>query len=369
MKVLLTCGGTGGHINPAIAIANRIKAQAPGTEIAFVGTEKGMEASLVPKAGYPISFVKVRGFKRKLTLANIDAAIKAVTSVMAAKKIIRAYAPDVVIGTGGYVSWPTVRAAAKLGVPTLIQEQNAFPGVTQRMLSKYADVICVSFEESRSFFDESVQSRIRVTGNPVNVSGITRAQARSRLGLKEGELYVLSSGGSLGADKVNEYVFDLIGGYTGPQGIRHIHSVGRAGWEKYSRIASERSLGNYPSVEIREYIFDMPLHLAAADIVIGRAGAMTLAENAVAGKTCIFIPSPNVTGDHQYKNAKVLADASAAMVFRESDLTGEKLISAVKSLADDPAERAKMEQNIKKFARPLADREIAQAAIEIAGRH
>ena len=136
MKVLLTCGGTGGHINPAIAIANRIKAQAPGTEIAFVGTEKGMEASLVPKAGYPISFVKVRGFKRKLTLANIDAAIKAVTSVMAAKKIIRAYAPEVVIGTGGYVSWPTVRAAAKMGVEKLIQEQNAFPGGTQRVVSK-----------------------------------------------------------------------------------------------------------------------------------------------------------------------------------------------------------------------------------------
>lgn len=132
----MTCGGTGGHINPAIAVANRIKMISPGAEIAFVGTEKGMESSLVPKAGYPIRFVKVRGFKRKLTLANIDAAIKAVTSVVAAKRIIRDFQPDVVIGTGGYVSWPTVKAAAKLGVPTLIQEQNAFPGVTQRMLAK-----------------------------------------------------------------------------------------------------------------------------------------------------------------------------------------------------------------------------------------
>lgn len=179
----MTCGGTGGHINPAIAVANRIKTISPGAEIAFVGTEKGMEASLVPKAGYPIRFVKVRGFKRKLTLANIDAAVKAVTSVVAAKKIIRDFSPDVVIGTGGYVSWPTVKAAAKLGVPTLIQEQNAFPGVTQRMLAKYADKICVSFEESRKFFDDAVQDKILLTGNPVAASAFTRAQAREKLGL------------------------------------------------------------------------------------------------------------------------------------------------------------------------------------------
>ncbi|MBS1333595.1 MAG: UDP-N-acetylglucosamine--N-acetylmuramyl-(pentapeptide) pyrophosphoryl-undecaprenol N-acetylglucosamine transferase, partial [Clostridiales bacterium] len=260
MKVLMTCGGTGGHINPAIAVANRIKTISPGAEIAFVGTEKGMEASLVPKAGYSIRFVKVRGFKRKLTLANIDAAVKAVTSVVAAKKIIRDFSPDVVIGTGGYVSWPTVKAAAKLGVPTLIQEQNAFPGVTQRMLAKYADKICVSFEESRKFFDDAVQDKILLTGNPVAASAFTRAQAREKLGLAPDALYVVSSGGSLGAEKVNEYVFEVIGAYTGPKGIRHIHSVGRAGWEKYSRLAGERGFDRYGNIRIAEYIYDMQLH-------------------------------------------------------------------------------------------------------------
>lgn len=223
----MTCGGTGGHINPAIAVANRIKTISPGAEIAFVGTEKGMEASLVPKAGYSIRFVKVRGFKRKLTLANIDAAVKAVTSVVAAKKIIRDFSPDVVIGTGGYVSWPTVKAAAKLGVPTLIQEQNAFPGVTQRMLAKYADKICVSFEESRKFFDDAVQDKILLTGNPVAASAFTRAQAREKLGLAPDALYVVSSGGSLGAEKVNEYVFEVIGRVYRPEG-HSPYPLGRA---------------------------------------------------------------------------------------------------------------------------------------------
>ena len=348
----MTCGGTGGHINPAIAVANRIKTISPGAEIAFVGTEKGMEASLVPKAGYSIRFVKVRGFKRKLTLANIDAAVKAVTSVVAAKKIIRDFSPDVVIGTGGYVSWPTVKAAAKLGVPTLIQEQNAFPGVTQRMLAKYADKICVSFEESRKFFDDAVQDKILLTGNPVAASAFTRAQAREKLG----------------AEKVNEYVFEVIGAYTGPKGIRHIHSVGRAGWEKYSRIAGERGFDRYGNIRIAEYIYDMQLHLAAADIVIGRAGAMTLAENACMGKASILIPSPNVTGDHQFKNAKVLADAGAAVVYRESELDGASLTAAVRRLAEDPNARREMEARIRAFAKPFADREIALAAMEIAKR-
>ena len=279
--------------------------------------------------------MKVRGFKRKLTLANIDAAVKAVTSVVAAKKIIRDFSPDVVIGTGGYVSWPTVKAAAKLGVPTLIQEQNAFPGVTQRMLAKYADKICVSFEESRKFFDDAVQDKILLTGNPVAASAFTRAQAREKLGLAPDALYVVSSGGSLGAEKVNEYVFEVIGAYTGPKGIRHIHSVGRAGWEKYSRIAGERGFDRYGNIRIAEYIYDMQLHLAAADIVIGRAGAMTLAENACMGKASILIPSPNVTNNHQEKNARVLEAAGGAKVLLEGEFDAQSLLADVKELLSD----------------------------------
>ena len=210
MRIVMCGGGTGGHVNPAISIADTIKKRYPDAKISFIGTEKGIEHVLVPKAGYDISFVKVRGLKRSLSLKNFDAAVKAVTSVMRAKKLLKEAKPDLVIGTGGYVSWPTVKAASKLGIPTLIHEQNAFPGMTTKMLSGFADKVCISFEESRKFFDEKIREKLIFTGNPVKQSDITRAEARKRLGLSEDKVYILSFGGSLGAEKVNQYCFDLM---------------------------------------------------------------------------------------------------------------------------------------------------------------
>ncbi len=365
MRIVMCGGGTGGHVNPAISIADTIKKLVPDAHITFIGTEKGIEHTLVPKAGYEISFVKVRGFKRSLSIKNIDAAVKAVTSVMQAKKLLKKAKPDLVIGTGGYVSWPTVKAAAKLGIPTLIHEQNAFPGMTTKMLSKFADKVCISFEESRRFFDEKVRNKLILTGNPVKPTEFTREYARKRLGIADDKVYILSYGGSLGAEKVNEYCFDLMGYVKENPFLRHTHAIGKSGFAKYSAIAVEKGYDKAENIEILEYIYDMPLRLAAADIVVCRAGAITLAELACMGKASVLIPSPNVTDDHQYKNAMVLAKACAAVVFKESELTGEKLIKEVASLATDKEKRGVAEANIRRFARPDAVTEIANTALEL----
>ncbi|MBR0231972.1 MAG: undecaprenyldiphospho-muramoylpentapeptide beta-N-acetylglucosaminyltransferase [Clostridia bacterium] len=355
MKVILCGGGTSGHVNPALNIAAALKKRVPDAEFLFIGTEHGIESTLVPKAGYPIKFVEVSGFSRKLSFANLKknarAAVQAVTSVRAAKKIIKEFAPDLVIGTGGYVSWPTVKAAAKRGVPTLIHEQNAFPGVTTKMLAPYVDKICISFDGSEKYFPESVrENKLVLTGNPIIVDDLTRAQAREQLGLTPDEPYILSYGGSMGARRVNELVFELMEKYTGPQSIRHTHAIGRVGYTEFDAIAREKGFYDRKNLEISEYIYDMALRQAAADVIICRAGAMTLSELAVRGCAAILIPSPHVTEDHQYKNARLLADAGAALVYRETELDGDTLVSAVKDLVANPNKRLRMQTAIKSFA-------------------
>lgn len=368
MKVLFSCGGTGGHINPAIAIADTLKKADSSFQCLFVGAEGGMEGTLVPKAGYDIEFVKVRGFKRKLSLSNIDAAIKAVTSVSAAKRIIKRFNPDVVVGTGGYASWAAVRAASKLGIPTLIHEQNAYPGVTTRRLSKYASKVCLSFKESEKYFEESVKNKLVLTGNPVRpeIISASREASRRELGLGN-ETYIVSFGGSLGAEKVNSFVFTMLESFVkGNPSVRAMHATGKAGSEKYSALAASKGLNRAQNIEIREYIFDMHRHLAAADIVICRAGAITIAENCCMGKASILIPSPNVTDDHQYKNAKVLADAGAAILLRESETDGALLTKEVKALAEDKARLAAMCKAAQGMAKENAVDTIAAYIKELA---
>ncbi len=352
MKVILCGGGTSGHVNPALNIAETLKKRDPSTEIMFIGTKRGIESTLVPKFGYPIKFVEVSGFSRKLTLKNIKAAYLAVTSVSAAKKIIKKFSPDLVIGTGGYVSWPTVKAAAKLGIPTLIHEQNAFPGVTTKMLSKVVDRVCISFAGSEKFFEEQYRNKLVLTGNPVIVDGMSREEARKALGMSDNEPYILSYGGSMGADKVNELVFSLMESYSVPNKIRHTHAIGRVGFEKFSAIAKGMNFDSQDNLHISEYIYNMSLHQAAADVIICRAGAMTLSELAIRSRASILIPSPNVTEDHQYKNARLLADAGAAIVYRETEVDGKKLTDSVSELLSNPKKRRRMEESIKNFAMP-----------------
>lgn len=365
MKVILCGGGTSGHVNPALNIAETIKNRIPDAEIMFIGTKRGIESTLVPKHGYKIDYVEVSGFSRKLTLKNIKAAWHALTSVSEAKKIIKRFKPDLVIGTGGYVSWPTVKAASKLGIPTIIHEQNAFPGVTTKMLSKVVDKVCISFTGCEKYFDEAVRSKLILTGNPVLVDNMSRAEARKMLELTETEPYILSFGGSMGAEKVNELVFELIEKLSIPQNIRHTHAIGRVGFQKYDAIAKEKGFYDKANLKLSEYIYDMKVHQAAADIIICRAGAMTLSELAIRGRASILIPSPHVTEDHQYKNARLIADAGAATVFRESDVTSDILSETVRELLGNPNKRRRMEDSVKGFAMPDSVEKIVDEALAL----
>ena len=350
-------GGTGGHINPALAIAGKIKSKQTDAAIAFVGTARGMESTLVPKEGYELKTVKVRGFQRRLTVKNIDAAVKAVTSVMAAKNILKEFKPDLVIGTGGYVSWPVGKAAASLGIPLLIHEQNAVPGVTTKMLAHYADKILISFDESRKCFD--CPEKLVLVGNPVKAEMLrsVKQEQKRKLGFDENIPLILSYGGSLGAARVNETALALMKRYSATHEVYHLHAVGKGGWPDIKRelLLEDFQVSGPEEVKkgrlcVREYIYNMPQVLSAADLVICRAGAMTLAELACLGKAAVIIPSPNVTNDHQYKNAHVLEQAGAAVVIREKDLTADSLITAVSRLIENKNARGQIENKIRTFA-------------------
>ncbi len=370
MRIVFTGGGTGGHVNPALNIASAVREIRPDAEISFIGTKRGIESTLVPKAGYAIDFVEVQGFRRSFSFKairqNCRAAYYAVESVHAAKKILRERKPDAVVGTGGYVSWPTVRAAAKLGIPCLIHEQNTYPGVTTRRLAKEASVICTSFEGSETYFTPAEQRKLILTGNPIHVDRITREEARRRLGLSEEEPYLLSFGGSMGAKRVNELCFDLMERFSVPRGIRHDHAIGRVEFSAFSALARQNGLDKKANLQLAEYFYDMPYRQAAADVIICRAGAMTLAELSVRGKAAIFIPSPHVAEDHQYKNARLLADAGAGMVFREEELTPELLCDTVEELLLNPNKRRRIEESIKKFAMPDSADRIAAEVVQLA---
>lgn len=368
MRVLMTGGGTGGHVNPALAIANTIKENDPTSEIAFVGTPRGIENKLVPAAGYKLYHVDVRGLRRSFSPANIRAAWLALTSPAKAKKLIKQFRPDVVIGTGGYVSWPVVKAAAKMGIPTALHESNATPGMAVRMLSGDVDRIYLNFEAAGAGIRD--KDKLMLVGCPMlgaPAASLTKAEARKRLGIPDDvSTVILSFGGSMGAEKVNDAVFTLMQRYTGGrEGVWHTHATGAiekdiaAGWFR------ERGLDKYKNLELLEYIYDMPIRMAAADIVISRAGAMTVSELALHGKCTVFIPSPNVTDDQQYKNAKVLADADAALIIREGADCGDRLCAAVTGLCEHPENRAKMEKNIKKFASPDANRLIYNDIVKL----
>lgn len=358
MRVLISGGGTGGHINPALAIAGRIKSEWKDAVIEYVGTDKGLETKLVPKEGYKIHYVKVEGLKRKLTPKNILAAIHAVTSVFEAKKIIKEFKPDIVIGTGGYVCWPVLKAAADMRIPTFVHESNAIPGVATRMLSKHVDKILLNFKESEKHL-EGVKEKLIVVGNPVKqeMFTLTSSECRRKLGLGETEKVVLSYGGSLGARVVNETVFELISKKLLPEDVYHVHATGNGYFEKAKErfLSEEFSLADENTLkkgktEIKKYIYNMPELMAISDTVICRAGAMTVSEIAAMGKPAVFIPSPNVTDNHQYKNAKVLKDAKAAELIEEKDLTPTLLAETVKTYLYDEEKINSVKKNVKAFA-------------------
>ena len=352
MRVLLTGGGTGGHVNPALAIADVIKQHDENAVIAYVGTTKGIENRLVGKEGYPIYHVEARGFQRSLSPKNFLAAWYYFTAPSAAKKVILDFKPDIVIGTGGYVCYAPLKAAAKLGIPTLAHESNALPGKAIRMLEDSLDRILLNFPQSESYFTD--KSKLRTVGNPLRgeFGKYTRETARRALGIDESCKHViLSYGGSLGAPALNSAALEIMKEYTSkhPEVI-HIHSAGRAHFEGFSAKLAELGLDKLPNIRAGEYIYDMPLKMAAADLVISRAGAMTVTEMAKMQKACIMIPSPYVADNHQYKNAKVLYDAGAVALIEEKDIEEGRMAKEVESLLADSARRRSMEKNIVAFA-------------------
>ena len=342
MKVLISCGGTGGHINPGLAIADIIKAKYPDAEFLFAGTPKGMESRLVPQAGYKMETIKVAGFQRSLSLENIGRNIKAVTylatSGKRAKEIIVNFKPDIAIGTGGYAAGPVIRKAAKMGIPTAIHEQNAYPGVTNRLLSKEVDYVMLTVKEALDFMDES-KFEYSVTGLPVRsgISRISKSEARKKLGFNN-DFTILSFGGSLGAGCINETMTEAIKWHFGKKlNINHIHGYGGMGKESFPKAMKEAGIPlKNNKLRITEYISDMDVCLAAADLVICRSGASTLAELEAAGKASILIPSPIVAGNHQYYNAMVLGKAGAAEVIEQKDALPEKIISEIEKLYNSP---------------------------------
>ena len=355
MKVILTGGGSAGHVNPALAIANIIKANDSDAKIIFVGTSRGLENDLVPKAGYELYHVEMSGIQRRLSFENIKknmmTAVRLFTAPAKAKKLIGEFQPDIVIGTGGYACWPTLTAAAKMGIPTVLHEANAAPGMAVKQLCGKVDLVMTNFSETAEKLQED-QKSVHV-GMPMRgeFEGISREEARRRLGIdKKCRYVILSFGGSLGAPMVNRAALEVMREFTSKHSdVIHYHSSGRCEYENMITEFKAAGLDKCENIEVTPYIYDMSLKMAAADVVICRAGAMTLAELARLRKVAVLIPSPNVTDDHQYKNAKVLEDADAATIIRESEFDGKIVSETVDTLIFDEERRREMSENIGKF--------------------
>ncbi len=359
-------GGTAGHINPAIAIAEKIKEMEPDSEILFVGGKNGMENKLVPMAGYPIWNIEVSGLRRKLTFENFKVLVKTYRAIRASEKIIEKFSPDAVIGTGGYVCFPVVYAAARKGIYTALHESNASPGLAVKKLKKRADRIFVSFSECISKLGCS--EKCITTGTPLK-SGFEisdRDKVREEIGLTGKYRYlVVSFGGSLGAATINRCAIEIMEKITSVRSdVLHLHSCGKNAGKDFFEELRKRKLDKCPNIKVSEYIYDMPKVLKAADVAICRSGATTLAEISAAGLPSILIPSPNVTDNHQYKNARAFSDAGAALLSDETK-SGEieKVPEYLGKLLCDKELREKMAANALSLSNKDAAEKIADIVI------
>ncbi len=353
MNVIFTCGGTAGHINPAIAVANILKERHPDANILFIGAKGHMEETLVPKAGYALKCLPGTGLSRKLDLEGIKNNFKAVGNVLSAvgacKRIIKEFKPDVIVGTGGYASFPALYAGSQMGIPTCVHESNAVPGLTTKLVATKATRVLVCLEESAQYYRHP--ERVEVVGMPVRREFIStqKAAARRELGLDSRPL-VVSAFGSLGARAMNFAVAEMFG-MEQKDGLpwQHIHATGSYGWEWMPKHVKDLGidLEKCPGIDMREYIYNMPTVMAAADVIIGRAGASSFNEIGVTGTPCILIPSPNVTNNHQEKNARALERRGAAIVLLEEECTPQKLYQTVGDLLADPQRCSEMSKAIR----------------------
>lgn len=335
MRILLSGGGTGGHINPAIAIANYIKEKEKDATFLFVGNEGGMESRLVPKAGYPISFIRVNGLVRRITLQNVKTAINLVRSVRMARKILRDFSPDVVIGTGGYVCLPVMLAATGMKIPTLIHEQNVFPGLTVRLVAGKADVTAISFRETEKYFKKAPKNLL-LTGNPIRPELLQQEKTDAKR-----EPNVLIFGGSLGAEKLNAALLELLS-MTGQDYYGVLAATGEKNYDDVMGKIKEDALHLCSNKKIVPYIYNMDTALKEADLAVTRAGAITISELCALGKPAILVPSPYVTNDHQTYNARAMEEYGAAVVITEGELSGEVLADQIKTLLSNKEQLQKM---------------------------
>lgn len=353
MNVIFTCGGTAGHINPAIAVANILKERHPDCNILFIGAKGHMEEKLVPKAGYRLECLPGAGLSRGKSLKALKKNVKVVGdlfgSIKECKRIIRGFDADVIVGTGGYASFPALHAGAKLKIPTCVHESNAVPGLTTKMAANKADRVLVSFPESAQYYRHP--ERVEVVGMPVRKEFLMmqKEEARKILGLDSRPL-VVSAFGSLGARAMNYAVADMMKlAQEAGSPFQHIHATGTFGWEWMPDHIKKMGIRLDKGIDMREYIYDMPTVMAAADVIISRAGASTLNEIGASGTPCVLVPSPNVTNDHQTKNAKILADRGGAVLLPEGEDMGRKLYDAVTELLDDHDRRAQMSASLRQM--------------------
>lgn len=364
MKVIVSGGGTGGHIFPAISIANEVKAKCPDAEILFIGAEGRMEMQRVPAAGYKIEGLPIAGFDRKNLLKNVKVLYKIWKSRRMARKIIKDFRPDVAVGVGGYASGPTLQVCQQMGIPTLLQEQNSYAGVTNKLLAKQAKRICVAYEGMERFFPAD---RIILTGNPIRQNLIENSYSRGssieELGLDRTKRTILIIGGSLGARTLNESVLSHLDVIRQNPDVQIIWQTG-----KYYSADIQRRLaeaGCPPYLKVSEFISDMARAYAAADLVISRAGASSISELCLLGKPSILVPSPNVAEDHQTKNALALVNKDAALYVKDADAQATLIELAIKTVADS-ARLDQLSANVKKLGKPNAASDIADEVIKLA---
>lgn len=350
MRVIMTGGGTGGHIYPAIAIAETIKENNPEAEILFVGTQKGLEKDLVPQNGYPIKFITVSGFNRKNMLKNVKVVKDLLKGSREAKQIIKNFNPDVVIGTGGYVCGPVVRTAHKMGIKTFIHEQNAFPGVTNKMLEKHVKKIFISFADAEKYFKD--KNKLVLSGNPVRKAffDADKSQSRKKLGESDDSFVILCFGGSRGAGKINNVMLEVLDSLNHISGISLYFVTGAVYYDSILKEMKEKGIAQSGNIHIKKYIDNMQDYLSAADLVISRSGALTVSEITVCGKASVLIPSPNVTGNHQFYNAKAVADKGGAILIEEKDLSADEILKVISSLKRDADKLEDMEKSSKACA-------------------
>ena len=375
MKIVFTCGGTAGHVNPALALAGLIKERKPDSEILFVGARRGIEKQLIESAGWPFRTVEISSFHRSLTPKELRHNLISLRNLLRspgeARALLKEFPASLVVGTGGYASYPMIRAAASLGIPAAVHESNAIPGLTTRLLEKHADLIMVGFEECRNNYRHP--DKVLVTGTPVrgDFFRLTRKQAKQKLGMDDGRPLIVSFWGSLGAREMNRQMAEFLA-LEARSGIpfHHVHGAGKVGCIHMAEYLKDADidLDRAPGLEVREYIQDMGVMMRAADLVICRAGASTISELTALGVPAIIVPSPNVTHNHQESNARVLANSGGAEMILEKDSSGRLLYDTARRILEDPDRRKRMSSAMSSLGTIDASEKIYAAVMDLRSR-